>query len=254
MTSKKKTLTARLKIPAIAFGILVVLFFLFDKIVMPSYVQQGKTTKVPNVVGHSLDDAIKLLAGQGLVGKKADVRTDKQYPEGTVVVQNPPANAEVKFGRGVYLTVSGGEMLFPVPGLRGRSVRDATFALERNGLVLGTTRYEVSDDFPQGTIIEQDVPEGTKVSSGKTINVVVSQGKSGDRVIVPDVLKKTLTEAEKIITQAGLRLGNVSYQINKDLLPNTVVDQYPRPNELILPGQAVDLFVAKQEEHPGSEN
>lgn len=254
MTSQKKTLTARLKIPAIAFGIMVALFFLFDKVVMPSYVQQGKTTKVPNVVGHSLDDAIKLLAGQGLVGKKADVRTDKQYPEGTVVVQNPPADAEVKFGRGIYLTVSGGEMLFPVPGLRGRSVRDATFALERNGLVLGAIRYEVSDDLPHGTIIEQDVPEGAKVSSGRVIKVVVSRGKSGDRVLVPDVIKKTLAEAEKIIAEAGLRLGNVSYQINKDLLPNTVVDQYPRPNELILPGQAIDLFVAKKEENPGPEN
>lgn len=254
MTSKKKTLTSRLKTPAIVFGILVALFFLFDKVIMPRYVQQGKTTKVPNVVGRNLDEAIKLLADQGLVGKKADTRTDKQYPEGTVVLQNPPTNAEVKFGRGVYLTVSGGEMLFPVPGLRGRSVRDATFALERNGLVLGNIRYEVSDDFPQGTIIDQEVPEGTKVSTGKVINVVVSQGKSGDRVLVPDVIKKTLTEAEKIITQAGLKLGNVSYQINKDLLPNTVVDQYPRPNELIVPGQAIDLFVAKKEEHPGSEN
>ncbi len=254
MTAKKKTLTARLKIPAIAFGFLIVLFFLFDKIVMPAYVQQGKTTKVQNVVGRNVDDAIKILAEQGLVGKKADIRTDKQYPEGTVVVQNPPANAEVKFGRGVYLTLSGGEMLFPVPGLRGRSVRDATFALERNGLVLGALRYEVSDDLPHGTIIEQDIPEGTKVSSGKVINVVVSRGKSGDRVLVPDVIRKTLTEAENIIVEAGLRLGNVSYQINKDLLPNTVVDQYPRPNELILPGQAIDLFVAKKEENPGSEN
>ncbi len=129
----KKIQLKQLKKPAIIVAILLLVFYLFNNVFMPRYVQQGKTTKVPNVIGKPLDQAFKLLSDAGLVGKKAETRTDKQYPEGTVVVQNPPADAEVKFGRGIYLTVSGGEPLVVVPGLRGLSLRAATFSLEKSG-------------------------------------------------------------------------------------------------------------------------
>jgi serine/threonine-protein kinase len=208
----------------------------------------GKTTQVPNVVGKKFDEAVQILAENGLEGKKADVRPDKQYPEGVVVVQNPAADAEVKSGRGVYLTISGGEALVPVPGLRGKSVRDATFTLERYGLLLGSIRYETSEEYPQGTVIDQDIAEGTRVSNGRVVDVVVSMGKSGERVQAPDVLKKSYAEAEQLILQAGLKIGNVTYQLNTELLPNTIIDQFPRPGELVTPGQAVDLFVAKKGE------
>lgn len=227
---------------------LVALFYLFNNIIMPRYVQQEKTTTVPGVVGRPLDEAIQLLTQAGLTGKKADTRTDKQYPEGTVVVQNPPAGTEVKFGRGIYLTVSGGEPMVNVPSLRGRSLRDAMFALERFGLVLGNTRYEVSEEYPQGTIIDQDTPENTVVSAGRVINVVVSQGRSADQVPVPDVLKKPFSEAERIIIQAGLRIGNITYQINTELLPNTVIDQFPKSGELVPSSRAIDLVVAQKGE------
>jgi eukaryotic-like serine/threonine-protein kinase len=244
----KKIQLKQLRKPAIIVAILLVLFYLFNNILMPRYVQQGKTTKVPNVVGKPLDQASKLLSDVGLVGKKADTRTDKQYPEGTVVVQNPPADAEVKFGRGIYLTVSGGEPLVVVPGLRGLSLRAATFLLEKAGLAPGTIRYEVSEEYPQGNVIDQDTPENTKVPNGRVINLVVSQGKSGDQVPVPDLAKRTFSEAEKIVILAGLRVGNITYQVNAELLPNTVIDQFPKPGQLVPTGQAIDLVVAQKGE------
>jgi beta-lactam-binding protein with PASTA domain len=165
----KKIRPKHLKKPAIILGILIVVFYLFNNIIMPRYVQRGKTTKVPNVVGKPLDQAIKMLSDAGLVGKKAETRTDKQYPEGTVVVQTPPSEAEVKFGRGIYLTVSGGEPLVVVPGLRGLTLRAATFSLEKSSLALGTVKYELSEEYPQGNVIDQDIPENSKVPNGKVI-------------------------------------------------------------------------------------
>jgi beta-lactam-binding protein with PASTA domain len=235
-----------LRTPAIILGVFLGLFYIFNNIVMPRYVQRGKTTMVPNVVGKALDEAITMLSEAGLPGRKADVRNDKQYPEGTVVVQNPPAGAEVKFGRGVYLTVSGGEALVAVPSLRGRSLRDATFALERFALVMGSATYQISEEYPQGTIIDQDTPENSKVPTGKVINVTVSQGKSADQMPVPDVTKKTFSEAERILIQSGVR----TYQINADLLPNTVLEQSPKAGESTPAGQAIDLVVAQKGEKP----
>lgn len=244
----KKIRPRHLKKPAIALAVLLLVFYIFNNMLMPRYVQQGKTTKVPNVVGKPLDLAFKMLSDAGLAGKKADTRTDKQYPEGTVVVQIPPADAEVKFGRGIYLTVSGGEPLVVVPGLRGLTLRAATFSLEKAGLALGTTRYEVSEEYPQGNVIDQDTPESAKVPNGKVVNLVVSQGKSGDQVMVPDLTKRTFSEAEKVVILAGLRVGNITYQVNAELLPNTVIDQFPKPGQLVPTGQAIDLVVAQKGE------
>jgi beta-lactam-binding protein with PASTA domain len=244
----KKIQPKHLKKPAIILGILILVFYLFNNILMPRYVQQGKTTKVPNVIGKPLDQAIKMLSDAGLVGKKAETRTDKQYPEGTVVVQTPPSEAEVKFGRGIYLTVSGGEPLVVVPGLRGLTLRAATFSLEKSNLALGTVKYELSEEYPQGNVIDQDIPENSKVPNGKVVNLVVSQGKSGDQVPVPDLTKRTFSEAEKIVILAGLRVGNITYQVNAELLPNTVIDQFPKSGQLVPTGQAVDLVVAQKGE------
>jgi serine/threonine-protein kinase len=248
MANRKRTFLGRLKVPAILLAVAVLLFFLLDDVIMPQYVQQGKTTKVPAVVGKKLDEAIQVLAESGLAGKKADVRSDKQYPEGTVVVQNPAADAEVKFGRGVYLTVSGGEPEVAVPGLRGRTLRDANFALERFGLVLGTVQYDFSDEYPQGTVIDQDLPESAMVTEGRVINVIVSHGKKGDQIPVPDVIKKTFADTERILIEAGLRIGNITYKVTPDLLPNTVIDQYPKAGEMVPSGQAIDLVVAQKGE------
>lgn len=255
MSTNRSKFSRLLKFSIILVVVFSALFFLVDELVMPRYVQQGKTMKVPNVLGLPADEAILILSDSGLVGKKAEERQDKQYPVGTVAVQNPLPGAEVKFGRGVYLTVSGGEPRALVPTLRGRSVRDATFALERVGLGMGTIRYEVSADFPVNTIIEQDIPESTSVATGTTVSVVVSQGLSKDQLPVPNVLKRALADGERVLLQAGLKIGNVVYQSNPDLLPNTIVEQFPRAGEMVPEGQAVDLVVTRKgERRPTVEN
>ncbi|MCI0705888.1 MAG: PASTA domain-containing protein [Ignavibacteriae bacterium] len=231
---------------AIFFGVVFLIFFVVDSYIMPRYVQQGKTTKVPNVLGLPLENAIQILADSGLIGKKAEERQDRQYPVGSVASQTPMPGAEVKFGRGVYLTISGGEPLAAVPSLRGRSVRDATFALERAGLRIGPIQYEISSDFPANTIIEQQIPESTMVALGTKVSVKVSQGGPKEQVVVPDVVRQPLTEGERRLLQAGLRIGNVVYQANPDLLPNTIVEQFPRAGEIVPAGQAVDMIVTRR--------
>jgi serine/threonine-protein kinase len=241
-----KKFVPALKGIAIVFGILLVLFFIVDDIVMPRYVQQGETTKVPRVIGMNVVEALQVLADAGLNGKQAEIRPDKQFPEGTVAVQTPDAGAEVKFGRGVYLTVSGGETLTSVPGLRGKSVRDATLTLERFGLRLGSVTYRVSIDFPENTVMEQSLAGGTNVRAGTLISVVASQGPSANRVPIPNLVRKPLAEAERILLQAGLKPGIITFQVNNNLLPNTVIEQFPRAGGFASAGQGIDLFVSQR--------
>ena len=226
----------------------VILIVSIDSFIMPFYVQKGKTTTVPDVVGLSIGEAKKKLLDIGLEPKEAEYKTDKRYKIGTVVLQNPNAESKVKYGRGVYLTISGGEAHVDVPNLRGKSIREAAFNLERCGLKLGSISYEPSEDIFPNTIIRQEIQPNTEVTSGSNINVIVSQGRSTNMRIVPNVLSKTLTETEKVLTDTGFRTGKITYQINLDLLPNTILDQYPHAGELMQMGAAIDLIVAQKTE------
>ncbi len=247
-TSRSASLRKYARFTAIIVAACLVFFFLLNNVIMPAYVQQGKVTQVPNVVGMPLEKAKQALVQAGLTPKESEYKVDRTYPEGTVILQTPQPGAEVKFGRGIYLTISGGELLVAVPNLRGKSIRDATFDLERFGLKLGQPQYAASDEFFENTVISQDPQEGSKVKAGTVIGVVVSIGRTGDRQPVPTVTLKTLTEAERLLTTGGFTVGKVTYQISLDLLPNTVIEQFPRAGELARVGHAVDLIVAQKSE------
>jgi beta-lactam-binding protein with PASTA domain len=244
-----------LKIALITILVTVVLFVLVDDILMPAYVQQGETTLVPNVVGRPLREAKEAIQKVGLVAKEAEYKSDKQFPEGTVILQNPAAGSEVKYERGIYLTISGGEAWIIVPNLRGRSVRDASFALEREGLKIGDLEYQPSDTLFENTVIGQAIQAGARTKSGTAIDLIVSQGKNADRLPVPSILMKTLSEAEKVLVAQGFIVGKITYQISLDLLPNTVIDQYPRAGELATKARPIDIIVAqKADQKPKLEN
>ena len=221
------------------------LFIMFNSFVLPWYVNHGETQHVPNVVGLTLDSAKRVLQDQDLVPVEADTRPDPRAPVGTIVAQNPDVDAVVKNGRRIYLTISGGESQVVVPALRGRSVRDAKFTLERSGLRMGDVAYAASDAYPEGTIVDQTVQAGLKVPKGGAVKIVVSRGKDLQQTTVPDFTGRTLNEVERMISQQGLRVGNITYQASFDLIPNTVVDQFPRAAESVPRGQAIDLFVIK---------
>jgi eukaryotic-like serine/threonine-protein kinase len=243
MTEKRKKL---LLWGIIAMLSLVLLGLLFDKAIMPLYVRSNAAQQVPNVVGLKIEDAEKYLHNAGLSPHKSDERFDQRYPRGTVVLQNPPPESIVKPGRRVYLVVSSGEQLVEVPSIRSRSLRDARFTLERTGLAMGNITYELSDVYPENTVISQGVEPGTEVPRGSSVNVVVSQGGDANRVMVPELVGKSVSEAQRLLHQRGLKIGNVTHQPIPDLLPNTIVQQYPHPGDRIPRSQPVDIFVAEE--------
>lgn len=229
----------------VTVGSIVGLFILMNYFIMPWYVNYGGTLTVPNVMGMSLDRATAVLDSMGLEPIQAEIRPDPREPEGRVVLQNPLPDAVVKYGRRIYLTASGGEVYVEVPSLRGRSIRDAQFALERNGLSLGRVDSMSSETYPSGTIVAQELAPEKSIPKGTAVGVTVSLGGLLHEGLVPDLVGKTVAEAEKLLASKGFSLGNITYQTNPDLIPNTVVDQFPRPGDAASSGQAVDLFVVK---------
>ncbi len=221
----------------------LVMFFVCNDILLPWYVNSGGIIEVPAAVGQPYDKAEETINAVGLEAMKGDVRMDREHPAGTVILQNPVEGSKVKRGRRVYLTVSGGEILVAVPNLNGRTLRDAKYALEREGLRLGAIEYRSSDQYPLNTIMEQLTPFGAKVKHDAYVSVVISQGLTTEKIAVPDLSGKNLTEAEKILNAVSLKVGNITFVPSPDLLPNTILQQFPPAGELVMNGQPVDLII-----------
>ena len=222
---------------------LVVFLLIIDNLIMPWYVSSPETS-VPEVVGQQVSEAVSLLEKDGFDIIISDTSYGLQVPVGAVFFQKPDAGAVVKEGRTVYLFVSGGVKTITVPMLKGKSILDAKFALERLGLKLGRVE-RIPSSQPEDMIFDQQYADGTLLKQGEIVGVTVSAGRGGGSIVVPDLIGKSLTEARKIIADSSLTIGKINYQPSSTLLPNTILDQYPSGGNSLNPGDVVDLFVTK---------
>ncbi len=230
----------------IAFAAFIVFVWFMNSVVMPWYVSSPEK-KVPKVIGMNEEDAIKTLKDSDMVPVISDTTYDEKFPTGTIIYQRPNASEIVKVGRRIYLFISGGEPVVSVPMLKGKSIRDARFALERLGLNMGKID-SISSDNPRDMIFDQQYAAGTPLKKGDSVGVSLSIGSGIGSIIVPNLIGKSLDQAQQILADSSLKIGKINYQQSYSLLPNTVLDQYPSKGSKLNPGDAVDLFVTKAAE------
>jgi serine/threonine-protein kinase len=222
--------------------------FLFIMIVnyilMPWYVSSPEI-KVPKVVGMQIADAMKVLEDNKLNPIVGDTVLDNRFPKNAVVSQRPFGDDVVKKGRRIYLIISGGEQTTAVPVLMGKSLVDAKLLLERAGLRIGDVSY-IASTTPRDIIVSQEYSSGTQIRKNASVRVSISLGAVEGSIEVPNLVGKPRSEAEQILKGLQLEVGKISYLPTfKDLLPNTVVDQYPAAGAKVNPNNAVDLFISK---------
>ena len=225
-------------------GGIIAFLLIMDNLVLPWYVSSPEV-KVPRVVGLKEDEAVRVLKEADLSPMVGDTTFDEKFPKGSVIVQKPMTGDLVKKGRRVYIFISGGEPYVNVPILKGRSLKEAKLSLERVGLKVGPIS-EMPSENPKDVIFDQQFVNGTQIRKGESVGITISIGPfiEGD-ITVPDLIGKSLTEAEKLLADSSLKVGKVNYQSSFSLLPNTILDQYPSKGNKVNKGTVVDLFVTK---------
>lgn len=223
-----------------------VIILLMNFVVMPWYVRHDTLVKVPSVTGLNFEEAKQKLDEAGLEGTQGDIRYDPSKPIGTVLDQIPPADQVVKDGRRIYLIISGGEQLYDVPNLVGRSLREGKFMLSQRNLLSQEVEYKASVQYPAGIILGQLETAGSKVKKGTMIGLIVSTGMESGDIKVPDVTGKNIEEAKKLLIASKLTIGKINYQPTDNLPLNAVIDQYPKANSMTKENQKVDLFVNRE--------
>lgn len=221
----------------------------------------GKVEKVPSVTGQNLLAAQQLLEAKGFDVVIQDSLYIDSIPKQAVLRQSPEADATVKSGRTIYLTVN--RSIPPqveMPNMAGFSIRSAEMYLRSLGLKLGEVTYK--PDIARNSVLEQyyngaQITAGTRIPLGSTISFVLGSGVGGSDIPVPDLVGMTLQEARTYLATVSVNIGSiVATDPIKDSAAAFVVKQSPAvlsdalgptgqklPNK-IKQGQVMDIYIS----------
>ncbi|MFO8100545.1 MAG: PASTA domain-containing protein [Salinibacter sp.] len=227
-------------------GIGVGLYVLLDSIVMPSYTRHDASVRVPNVEDRSFETAKATMEEKGLDVQRQVGRYNPNVDQGIVVDQTPLARATVKPGRRVYLTVNSGEApMVKIPDLNGVSVREAENRVSAAGLEVGTVEPDSIPSPYANTITRQSPAPGDSLQQGSTVDLWYSTGLGERSVDVPEVVGRTVADAQQMLLKNQLRFIVVDTSV-----ADTADAQ---PSEMDSTDILQQLYVRQQGRSPGTE-
>ncbi len=221
------------------------------------YTNHGESTEVPNFVGMTYREALRVAKANHLDLAITDSVYLEGKPSGEVLTQSPKAKSHVKEGRTIYTTIvkSSADMV-TLPNLAANDDYEL-YARQCNRMNVKT---RISARVPSGKLqpnvilavihrsdtITPLLRRGHKVEMGTILDFVVTEAISAE-LAVPELICMTYDEAQFIITNSGLAMGQVFKDgtVN-DMSAAYVWKQNPAPtNTGIVPGQTVDLYITQ---------
>ena len=148
-----------------------------------------------------------------------------------------------KFVSGLMGGNSNQEQVITLPDFEGKNLEYVNKELESLGLKI-LVRDEYSDTVEKDHVISQSPAAGMEVSDGDTVSIVLSKGSKQSQV--PSIIGFTLTEAERVLEQNNLKLGNIKYEYNDIYKEGIVLNQTPSSGlGDVSEGDKVDVVVSK---------
>jgi beta-lactam-binding protein with PASTA domain len=200
---------------------------------------------VPAIVGRHVVEALESLGAVGLNLELRGREFDPVVALHHVVRQDPPAGHPVRRGRRVAVILSGGTKEARVPDLKGEPVSRAQSLLGGLGFQVGRVVSTYSPTHPENTIISQDPGPHETAERGRSLHILVSQGRQEAAYLMPDLIGRDLNRAVSALQAYSLRVGKVSREEYPGLGPDVVIRQEPKAGYRVSRGEVVQLVVAR---------
>jgi eukaryotic-like serine/threonine-protein kinase len=194
---------------------------------------------VPDVRNMDITTAQETLSQAGL---RAQVRSSEpsDLPPNHVIRTHPEPSEEVKQGRVVDLVISRGPEARILPNLAGISLVQARVTLEREGFQVGIIEYK-HDRQPENIVLETRPAARTPLPPGATVDLIVSSGP----LRVPNLIGRTLRDAQAELSKLGLAVGRTEYRPDPLQPRDTVLATDPPAGSEVVLGQPVNLVLAE---------
>jgi serine/threonine-protein kinase len=225
---------------AVVLALGAVGFFAFQVLSGPPAPQ---TVAIPALTGLTETDARNQIIAAGLRWADTQPRESPVDQKDKVIETNPPAGTEVDEKSAVTLIVGTGPASVNVPRLEGMTVAEATAALEKEGLEIGTqTPQPTSDSTLVDHVIESDPKAGQAVKGGDPVNIVVGAQQTG--VQIPQgIVGLDVDEAASALRDLGLDPQRPDSADDSDKVSGT----NPPVGSRVPPGSDVELLTGSSD-------
>lgn len=166
----------------VAVSIAIWLIFMW----MNWYTRHNSHVTVPNIKGITLEEAASKLDEANLRFEVFDSVYNEKFKKDAITEQDPSANAKVKPGRIIYLTVNSlAKPKVKMPKLVDQSLTLSKAMLNNLGLEIGNIEYKF-DEIGQNLVLEQlhngrSIPPGKVLEKGSIIDLVVATNRKGNQ-------------------------------------------------------------------------
>lgn len=127
-----------------------------------------------------------------------------------------------------------------VPDFRGKTMEEAQQLAEKNNISVEVDKFDTSDEYKAGEVMDQDPPSGEMVKKHTTVKLVVSKGSKNG--LVPNVVGMKEDDATKLLEDLGYKVKLKEKKSDKE--EGTVLRQNPSAGEQLENGETVTLTIS----------
>ena len=192
--------------------------------------ESGDTITVDDFAGRMFTDELQsYFDASDIYHLKLDQVYDASAPAGYIISQDPVAGSSRKIDPGkkkceITLKVSKGPRTMTMIDVAALDYREARVKLRQMGLVVKTESIE-SDLYEVGYVISTSPAYGEVLEAGDTVTIYVSSGSSGEKITVPNFVGKTESATLAQVVDAGLLIGEVTYEDSDKYEAGLVIKQ-----------------------------
>ncbi len=195
-----------------------------------------ETVEMPNVVGMTRDQAMKILLDLRDVKVVEQTESSDYVESGNVTRTEPKVGTELTEGQNIVVYISSGPSTAEMPDVVGKTSGDAQKQLSRLGFT-NIKLANVKSDRPKGEVVEQSVEEGTKLELDAEIVLKVSKGGSETTAATEDTAP---TETQE--TKMSVRFTVPSR--SEEYLLTILQDDQPVVEDEKIPPQTTEYIIS----------
>lgn len=195
---------------------------------------------VPNVLNMTVVEAQRALEQYDFKVEMNEEYGDSKSKPGTVMEQSPKPGEKRKEGSLITLTISRGAELKVIPNLTNMSLHKAEQLLINDGFTVGNIVKKYDKAYKIGTVISTSPKALDKAPKGSAIDILLNEGDKE----VPNLVGKKLKDAEKMLKDADLRVGEIKTISDSSVPKNTVMATTPNAGIKLAKGDLVVITIS----------
>ncbi|MGL4521538.1 MAG: Stk1 family PASTA domain-containing Ser/Thr kinase [Bacilli bacterium] len=230
---------------SLSFLALSILIFILVTFVMPT-IFRGSEVKVPDVIGKSYEEAVKLLKDEGLEVKETRQIFDDKVEKDGVIRTEPTAGTVVKDGSPVIVFKSKGSKTDFVGSYIGKPWSSVENTLSE---MYGEIEVEyIYADAASGVVVDQLPKSGVEVTLKETtLKVWISKGQ--ESFTLSNMVGWTKDSAVQYANEKGLKV-NLTEEYSDTVAEGLVISHSPGGNGSVSKGESIKVIVSKGTKEP----